>query len=213
MKLYGSLTSPYVRKVRILLKEKNIPCEFIVDSPWEAHSKIPHLNPLGKVPVLVLDNGQPLFDSSLIVEYLDSLDGEPLIPARGDARWDVLRWANLGQGMLDATVTRLLETRRPAEKQDASVIKRQEMKIASALAFADQSARGDAFLVGKRFSLADIAFAVALEYLDFRYAHDWRARHPRLAQWLVAMSARSAFVDTVPPGMEAVPTSSSNARP
>jgi len=202
MKLYGSLTSPYVRKVRILLKEKNIPCEFIVDSPWEADSKIPHLNPLGKVPVLMLDNGQPLFDSSLILEYLDSLGGEPLIPVGGDARWDVLRWANLGQGMLDATVVRLLETRRPADKQDAGVIKRQEAKIASALAFADRSKRGQAYLVGDRFSLADLAFAAALEYLDFRYAHDWRARHPRLAQWLVAIGKRPAFAETVPPGME-----------
>lgn len=212
MKLYGSLTSPYVRKARILLKEKNIACEFIVDSPWEADSKIPHLNPLGKVPVLMLDNGKPLFDSSLILEYLDSLGGEPLIPARGDARWDVLRWANLGQGMLDATVVRLLESRRPADKQDASAIKRQESKIASALAFADQSVRGEAYLVGERFSLADLAFAVALEYLDFRYAHDWRSRHPRLAQWLAGMSTRGSFVETLPPGMEKSEKSSSNPR-
>ena len=202
MKLFGSLTSPYVRKVRIVLAEKKIPCEFIVDSPWEADSKIPHLNPLGKVPVLVLDNGEPLFDSSLIVEYLDSLGGEPLIPAGGDARWDVLRWANLAQGMLDATVVRLLETRRPAAKQDAGVIRRQETKIASALAFADKSARGSAYLVGERFSLADIAFAVALEYLDFRYAHDWRAQYLRLSQWLARMSSRDTFIATVPPGME-----------
>ena len=212
MKLYGSLTSPYVRKARILLKEKDIACEFIVDSPWEADSKIPQLNPLGKVPVLMLDNGQPLFDSSLILEYLDSLGGEPLIPARGDARWDVLRWANLGQGMLDATVVRLLESRRPVDKQDASVIKRQETKIASALAFADRSARGQAYLVGNRFSLADLAFAAALEYLDFRYAHDWRPRHPRLAQWLAGMGSRDSFVATVPPGMEKSEKSSSNAQ-
>lgn len=212
MKLYGSLTSPYVRKARILLEEKNIACELVVDSPWEAESKIPQLNPLGKVPVLMLDNGKPLFDSSLILEYLDSLGGEPLIPARGDARWDVLRWANLGQGMLDATVVRLLESRRPADKQDASVIKRQESKIASALAFAEQSARGDAYLVGGRFSLADLAFATALEYLDFRYAHDWRSGHARLAHWLAGISARGSFVATVPPGMEKSEKPSSNAR-
>ena len=211
MRLYGSLTSPYVRKARILLKEKDIACEFIVDSPWEADSKIPQLNPLGKVPVLMRDNGQTLFDSSLILEYLDSLGGEPLVPARGDARWDVLRWVNLGQGMLDATVVRLLESRRPADKQDVSLIKRQETKIASALAFADKSERGEACLVGSRFSLADLAFATALEYLDFRYAHDWRSGHPRLAHWLAGMSARRSFVETVPPGMENSEKSFSNA--
>ena len=199
MKLYGSLTSPYVRKLRVLLKEKNITCEFVVADAWAADSPIPALNPLGKVPVLALDNGSVLFDSPLIAEYLDSLQGEPLIPAAGEARWEVLRWQALGQGMLDATVTRLLETRRPAEKQSPENIARQEGKIAAALKYADAARREGPYLSLNRFTLADLALGVALEYIDFRYAHDWRSRYPRLAPWLAGIGARPSFLATQAP--------------
>ncbi len=130
MKLYGSPTSPYVRKVRVLLHEKNIACEFIVSDPWDKDSIVPQHNPLGKVPVLELDEGTPLFDSPVIVEYLDAQEGEPLIPRSGESRWQVLRWQALADGALDAVVTRLLETRRPPEKQSAETMAHQECKIA-----------------------------------------------------------------------------------
>lgn len=202
MKLYGSLTSPYVRKLRVLLQEKGIACEFVVENPHDAGSSIPHLNPLGKVPVLQLDNNEVLFESTLLVDYLGGLGGAPLMPVNGPARVQALRWHALGQGMLDATVTRLMETRRPAEKQIAEVIARQEEKIARALSFAEVAAGGGAYLIEDRFSVADIALGVALEYLDFRHPHDWRARHPRLAKWLVGIGARPSFLATRPPGME-----------
>lgn len=202
MKLYGSLTSPYVRKIRVLIKEKNSACEFIVADAWVPDSPIPALNPLGKVPVLAPDQGEIIFDSPLIAEYLDSLGGEPLIPRSGDARWEVLRWHALGQGMLDAVVTRLLESRRATDKQSSEVIARQESKIAAALKFADNHMKDSGYLVGGRLSLADIALGVALEYIDFRYAHDWRKPHPKLAKWLSVISERPAFVETRPPGME-----------
>ena len=199
MKLIGSLTSPYVRKVRILLKEKNIACEFVVDNPSEPGSQVPQTNPLGKVPTLVLDNGKSLYDSVLLVEYIDSLKGVPLIPS-GDARWDVQRWHMLGQGIVDAVVARMLEGRRAHPLPE--VIARQEGKIARALAVAHNTERGANYLVGERFSLADIALGVALEYIDFRYPHDWRSQYPRLAQWLSGISKRGSFAETVPPGME-----------
>lgn len=202
MKLYGSLTSPYVRKVRICLKEKGMPCEFIVEDPWSEKTITPSMNPLGKVPVLVLDNQKSLFDSGLIVEYLDSLPGDKLVPTSGDARWEVLRWHALGHGIIDAGVTRLMETRRPAEQQSSKLIGRQEGKVAKALEAADSADKGRAYLVGDRFTLADLTLGLALEYIDFRYPHDWRTRHPRLAQWLAGMSRRASFAETVPPGME-----------
>ena len=87
MKLYGSLTSPYVRKVRILLREKSIACDFVVSDPWDEGSMVPKLNPLGKVPAFELDDGSTLFDSPVIIEYLDSLKGESLLPASGETRW------------------------------------------------------------------------------------------------------------------------------
>lgn len=202
MKLYGSLTSPYVRKVRILLKEKGIPCEFIVEDPWSDKTVGAARNPLGKVPVLVTDRDQVFYDSGLIVEYLDSLSGERLIPESGDVRWEVLRWHVLGQGVIDAVVTRLLETRRPAEQQSAKVVIRQEGKVAKALETADRAEKGRAYIIGDRFTLADLALGLALEYIDFRYPHDWRSSHPRLAQWLAGVSRRASFAETLPPGME-----------
>ncbi|MHB1514423.1 MAG: glutathione S-transferase N-terminal domain-containing protein [Acidiferrobacteraceae bacterium] len=202
MKLYGSLTSPYVRKIRILLKEKNIPCEFIVEDPWSDKTVGAAKNPLGKVPVLVTDHDKLLYDSALIAEYLDSLGGERLIPANGEERWDVLRWHVLGHGIIDAVVTRLFETRRPLEQQSAKVISRQEDKVARALDVADHTEKGRAYLIGNRFSFADLALGLALEYIDFRYPHDWRSAHPRLAQWLAGISRRASFAETLPPGME-----------
>lgn len=199
MKLIGSLTSPYVRKVRIVLKEKNIACEFVLDNPNDVASQVPQHNPLGKVPTLLLDNGKSLYDSVLLVDYLDSVKGEPLIPS-GDARWEVQRWHMLGQGILDAVVARMLEGRRTHPLPE--VIARQEGKIAHALAAANATERGANYLVGQRFSLADIALGVALEYIDFRYPHDWRGQYPRLAHWLSGIRKRNSFAETVPPGME-----------
>ena len=114
----------------------------------------------------------------------------------------MLRLQALADGILDATVTRLLESRRPQPQQSPENIKRQEEKIACALAYADSLPQGETYLMQSHFSLADLCLGVALEYVDFRYAHDWRAKHPKLARWLAGISSRPSFVETVPPGME-----------
>ncbi|OGI48437.1 MAG: hypothetical protein A2151_04205 [Candidatus Muproteobacteria bacterium RBG_16_65_34] len=230
MKLYGSLTSPYVRKVRVLIREKNLPVEFVVAGPGDPGSPVPALNPLGKVPVLALDGetadaphqmtgrtsearrasvsargplldpiGDTLFDSPVIVEYLDTLASPPLLAASGAARWEMLRWEALADGILDATVARVMETRRPAAQQSAPEIARQEEKIARALDYAERRLKDGPWLVPERLSVADLALGVALEYIDFRYPHDWRARHPRLARWLAGISARPSLIETRPP--------------
>jgi glutathione S-transferase len=199
MKLYGSLTSPYVRKARILIREKNLPCEFVMADAWAADSPIPALNPLGKVPVLALDNNEVLFDSPVIVEYLDSLQAPALLAASGAARWDMLRWEALADGVLDAVVTRLLESRRPEAQQSADNLRRQEEKIARSLEYMARRLGNAPWFVADRFTLADLVVAVALEYTDFRYPHDWRGRHPRLGQWLAGVSARPSFIETRPP--------------
>jgi len=202
MKLHGSMTSPYVRKVRVLLDEKQLPYEFVRENPRALDSQVQLLTPLGKVPVLRLDTGRTMIDSPVILEYLDGLSGEPLLPVRSEARWDVLHWTSLADGLLQALVNRLLEHRRPEAQRSPETLAWEERRIArvlDALAQADMS-RG--FLVGDRFSLADLAVGVALEYLDFRYPHDWRARHPALGAWQATLSARPSFtrtaLDTVP---------------
>mgnify|MGYP001606293661 CR=1 FL=1 len=207
MKLYGSLTSPYVRKLRILLREKDIPCEFVQADAWAADSPVPRLNPLGKVPVLERNDGSALYDSPVILEYLDSLKAPALLASAGEERWAMLRLQALADGILDATVTRLLEFRRPQPQQSPENIKRQEEKIARALAYADSIPKGEAYLMQNRFSIADLCLGVALEYIDFRYPHDWRGKHPRLALWLAGISTRPAFAETIPPGMERAPQS------
>lgn len=199
MKLYGSLTSPYVRKVRIFLKEKGMEdCEFIVEGPSDSAGNVPRLNPLGKVPLLIRDDEEVIFDSPMIIEFLDELAGYPLIPT-GKTRWQAQRWHALGQGILDAVVTRLMETRRTAERQDPTVIQRQEGKVAAALHFANDHYKKGKYLVNDSLTIADISFGVALEYIDFRYPHDWRSLYPRLEQWLEGHSSRPSFKETRPP--------------
>ena len=200
MKLYGTLTSPYVRRVRAFLHEKGIAHEFVIAAPGDPAGTVPHLNPLGKVPVLLRDDGEALFDSPIIIDYLDGLGGAPLIPPAGDERWRIQRWHALGQGICDAVVTRLMETRRSPELQDPGVIAKQEGKVAAALRFAEARLGQGAPLVGARFGSADIALAVALEYIDMRHPHDWRGAHPALARWLAGVAGQPCLKETRAPG-------------
>lgn len=202
MKIYGSVTSPYVRKVRILALEKGIACEFITADAWGADSPIPKLNPLGKVPVFERDDGKILFDSPLICEYLDGLKSPALIPVSGEPRWQALLVHALAQGMLDATVARLLESRRPDPQKSTDAIARQEQKIAQSLAYASGLIAGRQYLVGERFGYADLCLAVALDYVDFRYAHPWHDKHAALGRWLATINDRPSFRETMAPGME-----------
>jgi len=138
----------------------------------------------------------------LLVMLIDQSTGSYLIaldPASGEPRWRVLRWQALADGILDAVVSRLLESRRPAERQSPEAMALQERKVAQALAFAEKAHKGKASLVNERLTLADLAFAVALGYTDFRYAHDWRKSHPQLAAWFAEISKRAWFVETRPP--------------
>jgi glutathione S-transferase len=204
MKLYGSPFSPYVRKVRVLLSEKNIPCEFLIEDPWPAESKIPSMNPLGKVPVLQIGPEKFLFESVQITHYLDNLDGRPMQPKDAAGYWQSQWWQSLGNGMIDATIARVLETRRPDDKQMPEKMQREEARIARAFAAADHEFAGGTYLVGNAYTLADLVMGVACQYIDLRYPHDWRSQHPRLKQWFSGIGARAAFTSTLPPGFTPV---------
>ena len=199
MKLFGSETSPYVRKARVLIAEKDIACDWVLERPADPGGRFRELNPLGKIPVLERDDGEVLFDSPVIVEYLDTLGGERLIPAEGEARWQVQKFHALADGMLDSTVTRFLEGLRPEDKRMQEAIDKHEKKITDSLDYADRLMSQSEFVVGNSFTFADLALAVALEYVDFRFPHDWRGKRPALAGWLAGMSARPSFVSTQPP--------------
>ena len=200
MKLTATYTSPYVRKVRIVLAEKKIDCDLVIDSPWEKDSKIPALNPLGKVPVLVLDDDSTLFDSRVIVEYLDMMaPNSRLIPAAGRERISVKRWEALADGLLDAAVAALLESRRPDGERSQGAIDRQFAKIDAALKAMSDELGEQAWCHGTGLSLADIAVGCALGYLLFRHpAIAWAQRYPNLQAHYEKLMQRPAFAETVP---------------
>lgn len=200
MKLVGSYTSPYVRKTRVVLAEKKIDCEFVIDSPWTDTTGVPDINPLGKIPVLVLDDDTCLFDSRVIVEYLDGVaPNNKLLPAPARERALVKRWEALADGLIDAAVAILLEGRRADGERSEGWIARQQLKIERALAALAADLGDDAWCHGTAISLADIAVGCALGYLDFRQpALDWRGTHANLARLQDKLLQRASFSDTVP---------------
>jgi glutathione S-transferase len=200
MKLIGSLTSPYVRKARVVLAEKKIEYDFELDSPWNADSGVPNLNPLGKIPVLVLDDETVLFDSRVIVEYLDNVTpNNKLMPAPNRERILVKRWEALADGICDAAATAFLEAKRPAKQQDKTWIERQRSKISASLEFMAEELGDNAHCMGTHFSLADAAVGSALGYLVFRFADiNWQEAHPNLAKLYDKLMQRPSFAETVP---------------
>ena len=200
MRLLGSLTSPYVRKTRVVLAEKKIEYTFDVDNPWDEKTRVADANPLGKVPVLVLEDDSTLFDSSVIVEFLDSVSPiSRLIPSNNREKIEVKRWEALADGMLDAATAVVLERRRPAKQKSETVIKRPMDKIERGIAVMARDLGDKPWCTGNAFTLADIACGVALGYLDFRHASfDWRVLHPNLAKLAAKLAERQSFADTVP---------------
>ena len=201
MKLIGAGTSPYVRKVRVVMAEKRIDFEFVQENPWDAASRVPQYNPLGKVPTLVMDDGGAVFDSRVIVEYLDTITPvNKLIPASGRARVEVRCWEALADGICDAAISARLESARPAEQQSPESIRRQLAKVDLALAAAARGLGDKPWCGSATYSLADIAVGVALGYLDFRFPQiAWRADHANLVRLADKLALRASFADTQPP--------------
>ena len=200
MKLIGSLTSPYVRKVRIVMAEKKLDYRLEIENVWSADTQIQTYNPLGKVPCLVMEDGGALFDSRVIVEYVDTLSPVArLIPQPGRDRAAVKCWEAIADGLLDACVTIVKEKQRPEAQRSQEWIDRQYGKIHASLDAMDKSLGENAYCMGINYSLADIAVGCALGYLDLRFAElDWRTGHPNLARLYDKLAQRQSFVDTVP---------------
>lgn len=201
MKLLASLTSPYARKVRVALAEKRIEYELIEESPWAAGTTVPNYNPLGKVPVLVLDDGTTLFDSRVIVEYLDTVSPvSRLIPEPNRQRIVVRRWEALADGICDAAVAIVLENKRSARQQNKESIERQHGKVDRGLQELATELGDKAWCNGEAYSLADIATGCALGYLDLRHAAlDWRSKYPNLVKLAEKLAKRPSFTETAPP--------------
>lgn len=204
MKLIGTTTSPYVRKVRVVLAEKKLEYEFSQESPWDAACALQTLNPLGKVPCLILAKPDTiLYDSRVIVEYLDALSPVcRLIPADGRERLEVKTWEALADGIADAAISAMLENTwdgRKPEERCAAWIQRQLNKTHAGLTEIARMLDDKAFCAGKQFSLADVAAVTLLGWLDFRFPQiAWRSSYPNLADLHERMLERASFADTVP---------------
>lgn len=200
MKLLGTDTSPYVRKVRLVLLEKNIPHEYLVDPPREPGSQVARVNPLGRIPALILDDETCVFDSPVIAEYVDTLNDMPILIPRDDAlaRMRVRRWEGLADGIMDSAVVVRTERIRPAEKQEAENIARHNDAISRALAYASELLGARTWCEGDAISLADLALVSALVYLDLRQPElDWRSAHSNLAAWFARMCERPSVRATL----------------
>lgn len=186
MKLLGTDTSPYVRKVRLMLLEKKIPHDYLVDPPREPGSQVARVNPLGRIPALILDDETCIFDSPVIAEYVDTLNDSPILIPRLDvmARMRVKRWEALADGIMDSAVVVRNENIRPPEKQDVDTTNRHNLAVTRSLAYAADLLEQREWCEGATITLADLALVSALIYLDLRQPErDWRGHHPNLAVW------------------------------
>lgn len=199
LKLRWSPTSPYVRKVMMVVIERGLEdrVERVATDPWSADTDLPAENPLGKVPALTLEDGTTLFDSPVIVEYLDSLgDRAPLFPPAGPARWTALRFQAVADGICDAAILRRLESMRPDGEKSAAWMERQRKAVARALDLLES----DAAALDGEATIGTLAVLAALGYLDFRFGHeDWRDGRPALAAWFDKASDRDSLRRTAPP--------------
>ena len=200
MKLVTSLTSPYGRKARVVLLEKKLPFQLQVENPWLPDSPVPSLNPLGKVPVLVLEDGVTVFDSRVIVEYLDPLSPVAhLIPGEPKSRMVVRGVEALADGVTDAAVAVYLERKRAPELQSAEWMTLQEKTLFRGLEALSEALGEKPWYLGNSMTLADIACGCMLGYLDLRFAEiDWRGAHPNLAKLFEKLMTRPSFKETVP---------------
>ena len=203
MKLIGALTSPYVRKVRIVLAEKKLDYQLVLEDVWGS-DRILESNPLGKVPCLVMEGGEAVFDSRVIVEYADMMSPlHRLIPATGRERAEVRTWEALADGVCDAAISMRLEQNwagRSDEQRCQAWIERQLSRVHSALGAMSKGLGDKAYCTGIHPNLADIAVGVSLGYLDFRFPGiDWRSSHPKLSALYEKLMLRQSFVDTKPP--------------
>lgn len=200
MKLVSSPTTPFGRKVRIVLLEKKIPFELVTDIPWSADTQVGNFNPLGKVPVLILKDGETLYDSRVIVEYLEHVSPVGhLIPADATSRIQTRKIEALADGITDAAALIFLEFKRPEEQRSQDWMLRQQNKVFKGLEALSELLGDHANFSGNKLSLADIAVGCCLGYLDFRFPDiKWRDAHANLAEFYEKMGDRPSFKETMP---------------
>ena len=203
MKLIGSPASPYARKVRVVMAEKKLDYQYVIEDVWAPDSSITQSNPLGKVPCLVMEGGEAVFDSRVIVEYLDTLSPVgKLIPAQGRERAEVKTWEALADGLMDAALLARMEVifkGRTEAQRSQPWVDRQMDKINAVLKAMSTGLADKPFCSGVHFSLSDVAVGCALGYLDYRFPQvAWRDTYPNLVKLQDKLALRPSFIETAP---------------
>lgn len=203
MKLIGSAASPYVRKVRVVMAEKRLDYQFVIEDVWSADTTISSSNPLGKVPCLIMDGSEAMFDSRVIVEYLDTLSPVgKLIPQQSRERAEVKTWEALADGVMDAGLLLRMEAtwvHRADSERSQAWMDRQRGKINHGIAAMAKGLADKPFCSGIHLSLSDIAVGCVLGWLDYRFPEiDWRADHSNLVRLYDKLMLRPSFADTKP---------------
>ena len=203
MKLIGSAASPFVRKVRVVMAEKRLDYQFVIEDVWSETTTISSANPLGKVPCLVMEGSEAMFDSRVIVEYLDTLSPVgKLIPQQSRERAEVKTWEALADGVMDAGVLARMErtwVQRADTERSQAWIDRQHAKMVTAIAAMAKGLGEKPFCSGIHLSLSDIAVGCALAWVDYRFPEiEWRDKHGNLAKLLDKLMLRPSFADTKP---------------
>ena len=200
MKLISATPSPYARKVRIALAEKGIPFELHTEVPWNDDTSLPRHNPLEKLPVLVLDDGTTVWESSHILDWIERKHPHPpLLPQDDDGHLAHKRMDALATGMCDSLVLVFFERMRPDGQRSQNWMDRQLRKVHGGLAEIARVVGEREYAVGDRFGIADIAAGSVLGYIEVRFRElDWRGLYPALGRYMDGLMRRTSFQDTVP---------------
>lgn len=199
MKLYYSSTSPFVRKVNIFATEAGLhdQIDWVMTNPWQAEDTLTTVNPLSKIPTLITDDEEVIYDSRVICEYLDTIStGEKLIPEQTELHWQALRLQALADGILDAGILRFMERKREPEKQSNNWDSMQKSSVERGLDYLEKNISEWST---SSLNIGIISVACALGWLDFRFASEnWRINHPKLMAWFEHFSKRDSMRKTVP---------------
>ena len=200
MKLIIATPSPYARKVRVIMREKNINFEEIIDVPWNTDTLTLGINPLGKIPILLRDGHEPLFDSKVIVQFLDKYKQKPLFyPKDPDENISARLVETVAEGICDSIVLLFLENSRNETLRSKTWIKRQEKKIIEGVKYLSNNLQEKKYFVGNFFNIADVSVFTCLEYLDLRFSKfKWRDSYQDLVSYWLIHKNRQSFIETKP---------------
>ena len=200
MKLIIATPSPFARKARVALREKNIDFEEIIDVPWNKNTLTKNINPLGKIPILLHKNSEPLFDSRVIVQYLDKFKPQPLMyPENHEDNISAKLVEAVADGVCDAIVLVFLENARKKNLRSKNWIERQETKIFEDVGYLSGFLQENKYFVGNKFNISDVSSFSCLDYLDLRFSKlQWRNQYPNLKKYWDVHKDRKSFKETKP---------------